>query len=357
MLNFTVGPVMSAKEVLQIGSESSPYFRTKEFSEIMKQNERYFLSLINAPEDSRCVFLTSSGTGAMESAVMNVLNNKDKAIVVNGGTFGQRFVDLCNIHHIEYSEIQLDFGKNVKEKHLEVFENKGYTAFLVNMDETSSGTLYDMKLISDFCKRNNLLLIVDAISAFLSDQLDMSELEADVVITGSQKALAVPPGISILALSERSLKRIEENEEKCLYLSLKEALKNGERGQTPFTPAVTTLLQINKRLSMIIESGGVEKERERITKRAEYVRSRIEQLPFDYVSESMSNAVTALRSSRGNAKEIIRVLQDEYGIWVCPNGGIYADSIFRIGHIGDISDEDNRRLVDALYELKERDLL
>ncbi len=256
MLNFTVGPVMSCDEVLEVASHSTPYFRTQEFSEMMLENEKLMLKFLNAPKNSKCVFLTASGTGAMESCVINVLNSSDKAIVINGGSFGERFVKICELHKINYSEIKLNFGSQIKSNDLEKFSGKDYTALLVNMHETSSGVLYDMNLISDFCRKNNIMLIVDAISSFIADELDMKKLNAAVVITGSQKALAVQPGISIIALSQEALKRVENNPETCMYLSLKEALKNSVRGQTPFTPAVITLIQINKRLVSINTQGG-----------------------------------------------------------------------------------------------------
>jgi len=357
MLNFTVGPVMSSQDILEIGSKSSPYFRTPEFSDLMKENENFFLEMVHAPERSRCVFLTSSGTGAMESTVMNVLNNEDRVIVINGGSFGQRFADLCRLHKRDFSEIRLEFGHNITAQQLKPFEDGGYTALLVNMDETSSGVLYDMDLISEFCKKNHILLIVDAISAFITDELDMEKLGAGVVITGSQKALAVPPGVAMLALSEEALRRVDENEECCMYLSLKEALRNGERGQTPFTPAVTTLIQINRRFHQIKESGGIEKERKVIKERAAYVRQRLSELPLEIVPESMSNAVTTVHPLNTGAKEIVRIMKDEYQIWICPNGGEYADTIFRIGHIGDISSEDNKKLMDALADMNSRGLL
>ncbi len=251
VLNFTVGPVMSCGEVLEVSSHSSPYFRTPEFSEIMLENERIMLEFLNAPEKSRCVFLTASGTGAMESMVMNILNSRDKVIVINGGSFGGRFAELCRLHRRDMTEIKLEFGHKLNRAHLDGLAGKGYTALLVNMHETSSGVLYDMPMISSFCQKNNIMLLVDAISSFIADDLDMAGLGAAAVITGSQKALAVHPGISVVALSPEAIKRVEENEEVCMYLSLKEALKNQERGQTPFTPAVTTLLQINKRLKYI----------------------------------------------------------------------------------------------------------
>lgn len=357
MLNFTVGPVMSSNEVRAIGGEQVPYFRTPEFSAVMFENERLMLEFLNAPPGSRCVFLTSSGTGAMESCVMNILNDGDKVIVINGGSFGQRFVDLCRLHERNFTEIKLEFGKQLCRERLYEYAGKGYTALLVNMHETSSGVLYDMPMISQFCCENGILLIIDAISAFLADELDMSSLGAAAVITGSQKALAVQPGVSVVALSPEALARIESNKEKCMYLSLKEALKNGERGQTPFTPAVATLLQINSRLRSIFERGGVLSERKIIADIADDFRSKIKDLPLEIVSESMSNAVTALRPLNNGAKEIVKILKDEYQIWVCPNGGEMADKVFRVGHIGYITKADNQALIDALHYMHRRGLL
>ncbi len=351
MLNFTVGPVMSSEEVLEVSGQSAPYFRTSEFSEIMKENEKNMLEFLSAPEDSRCAFLTASGTGAMESVVMNVLSDSDKALVINGGTFGQRFVDLCKLHKVDYTEIKLEFGHTLKAEELKPFESMGYTALLINMCETSSGVLYDMEMVSDFCKRNRILLIIDAISAFLADKIDMKELDAAVVITSSQKALALHPGISMVALSPKAIARVENNPEKSLYLSLKEALINGVRGQTPYTPAVTILLQLHKRLEGIRAEGGVEKEHNRIVYIAEKFRESIAHLPLEIFSETRSNAVTALRVPAGNAKDIFERLKNEYGIWVCPNGGEFGNTVFRVGHIGCITDNDIEVLSNALTKV------
>lgn len=355
MLNFTVGPVTSDPDIIEVASHSTPYFRTSEFSEVMKESEKIFLEMLNAPEGSRAVFLTASGTGSMESVVINMLNAQDKVIVINGGSFGQRFVELCELHEQSFTEVKCDFGHQLKREQLKGLED--HTALLINMHETSSGVLYDMKMVAKFCKENYIMLLVDAISAFLSDELDMTELDIAVVITGSQKALACQPGISLIALAPEAIKRVDENKEKCMYLSLKHAIKNQERGQTPFTPAVTTLLQINKRLLNISQGGGVQQERKNISSVAEDFRSSIKDLPFEFVSESPSNTVTCLRPIHGGAKEIVRILKDEYNIWACPNGGEMADVVFRIGHIGHITYEDNHKLIDALHDMNRRGLL
>lgn len=357
MLNFTVGPVQSSEAVREVGSHQIPYFRTPEFSSVMLENEALMKRFAKAEEDARVVFITGSGTASMEAVVMNTLDETDKVLVVNGGSFGQRFVDICQLHGIPYTQIQLDFGKALIAGMLEPFEGQGYTAFLVNVHETSTGVLYDMELISEFCKRNGMFLLVDAISSFLADEFDMQALGVDVMITGSQKALACPPGISVIVLSAKAVERVNNHNCKCMYLDMKSALKNGERGQTPFTPAVGTLLQIHTRLKEIEAAGGVESETSKIAALAADFREKIKDMPFEIVSERMSNAVTPLHPLNASAYDIFTVLKDEYGIWVCPNGGSLADKVFRVGHIGALTAEDNETLVNALKDMQARGLL
>ena len=227
----------------------------------------------------------------------------------------------------------------------------------MNIDETSTGVLHDCRLIGEFCRRNGLFLIVDAISSFLADDLDMAACHADVVLTGSQKALACPPGVSIVMLSPRAMKRIEDVPTKCRYLDLKDALKNAERGQTPFTPAVGILLQINARLRQIRRDGGVEKETERIHALAQYFREQIKKLPFEIISKSLSNAVTPLHPKTASAYDIFMRLKDEYGIWVCPNGGAMKDTVFRVGHIGALTYDDYDKLLNALKDMQRKGMI
>ena len=357
MLNFTVGPVMSNEVVRGIGAQQVPYFRTPEFSEVMLENERLMKKFTYAEEDARVVFITGSGTASMETSVINSFTPEDKLIIVNGGSFGQRFVEICEIHDIPYEQIKLEYGQALKEEHLKNFDNKGFTGFLVNVHETSTGVHYDIDMISRFCKKNGLFLVVDAVSSFLADKFNMAELDVDIMITGSQKALACPPGISIIVLSKRAVERVNNINVKCLYFNLRNALKNSERGQTPFTPAVGILLQINARLKQIETNGGVEAEYNKIKEIAEDFREKIKNLPFKIVSESLSNAVTPLHPLNVSAYDVFTVLKNEYNIWICPNGGDMADKIFRVGHIGTLTKEDNTTLVNALKDMQKRNLL
>ena len=357
MLNFTVGPVQADDVVRSIGAEQVPYFRTPEFSQIMLENEQLMKKFAGAGENARVVFITGSGTAAMEATVMNVFTSKDKVLVVNGGSFGKRFSELCEVHEIPYEEIKLTPGQPLTEHDLSPYENAGFTGFLVNIHETSTGVHYNTQLICNFCKRNKTFLVVDAISSFLADPFNMQEVDAQVMITGSQKALACPPGISVIVLTDQAVQRVNQHQVKSLYFDLKNALKNGERGQTPFTPAVAILRQINARLKEIDRAGGVEEEMSKIATLANDFRAKIKDLPLEIFSKSLSNAVTSLKPQNASAYDIFTVLKDEYHIWVCPNGGELAKTVFRVGHIGALTTDDNTKLVEALYDMQKRGLL
>ena len=357
MLNFTVGPVMSGEGVCSIGAEQVPYFRTPEFSALMLENEKLMKEFTNADDNSRVVFLTGSGTASMEASVMNCFTEQDKVLVIDGGSFGHRFAEICEIHGIPHEVIKPEFGCGVTAEQLSAYEGKGFTGFLVNLDETSVGVLYDLELISDFCTRNNIFLIVDSISSFLCDPFDMKKRNVQVMITGSQKALACPPGISVIVLSPEAVARVQQNHVRSMYFDLKLALVNGERGQTPFTPAVGILRQIHQRLLEIQANGGVSAEIEKHRALANYFRERIVKYPFELFSKSMSNAVTPLYCPHENAEQIFTVLKDEYQIWICPNGGSLKQTVFRVGHIGNIKTEDYDQLFAALDDMQKRGIV
>ena len=357
MLNFTVGPVMSSKEVCSIGALQVPYFRTAEFSEIMLENEKYMLQYTKAPVGSKTVFMTCSSTGSMEAVIMNCFTTKDKVLIINGGTFGQRFVDICEIHEVPYVALELEHGRKLTKEKLYEYDDQDFTGLLVNVDETSTAVLYDTKMLGEFCKKNNLFFVCDCVSSFLADPFDMEECGADVMITGSQKVLACPPGISIIVLAPKGLERVESSNVRTMYFDLKNALKNQERGQTPFTPAVGILLQINERLKEIDRNGGAYAEVNKVAAQARDFREKIKDLPFELVSESPANGVTSVHPTTADAYEIFLKLKDEYGIWICPNGGEMKNTIFRVGHIGALSHDDNTTLVNAFKDLQKRGVL
>lgn len=357
MLNFTVGPVMSSEAVCSVGAEQVPYFRTAEFSETMFENERLLLKFANAPAGSKGLFLTNSSTGAMEAVVMNCFTEKDNVLVVNGGSFGTRFAQICRIHDVPYTEIKLMHGQRLTQERLYEYDGQPFTGLLVNVDETSTGVLYDAEMIGEFCRRNHLFYVCDCVSSFLADPFDMSSCGADVMLTGSQKVLACPPGVSLIVLSPCAVERIKNEHVKSMYFDLADALKNMERGQTPFTPAVGILRQINTRLKEIEASGGADAEIARVAAQAADFREKIKGLPFELVSESPANGVTPIHPLHANAYDIFLKLKDEYDIWICPNSGEMKDIIFRVGHIGYLNHDDNTTLVNAFKDLMSKGLL
>lgn len=357
MLNFAVGPVMMDSEILKIGSEQIPYFRTDEFSKLMLENEMLLKKCAKASDSSRVIFLTGSGTAAMEATIMNLFDKRDRLLVVNGGSFGSRFKELCDIHELNSEEIRLNYGEPLTKKHLEPYDNKGFTGFLINMHETSTGVLYDMDLVKYFCQRNNLLLVVDAIGSFLADKYDMSQYGVNATILSSQKAIALPPGMSFVILDDKAQERIVNNHVRSLYFDFKKYLLDGERGQTPYTPAVSTLLQLRKRLQRIDEIG-VDKVVDKVAHLAQDFRNKIKGLPLEIASPSLSNALTPLKpTGKMPANEIVKYLKDNYYIFVCPNGGSLSKTLFRVGHIGAITEDDNNVLVKALFDMNERGVL
>ena len=357
MLNFTIGPVMASDYICAIGGEQVPYFRTPEFSELMFQNEKLMLQFSKAPEASRVAFMTNSSTGSMEAVVMNCFYETDKVLVVDGGSFGHRFVELCEIHGIPHTALNLNHGQRLTKEKLYEYDGCGYTGLLINIDETSTGVLYDSEMVGKFCRDNQMFYVCDCVSAFLSDYFDMGKCGADVMITGSQKVLACPPGVSMIVLSPRAIDRISNSRVKSMYFNLAEVLKNMERGQTPFTPAVGIIRQINARLKEISSTGGADAEISRVAAQAEDFRMKVKELPFEFFSESPANAVTPLHPLNVDAYEIFVHLKENYDIWICPNGGTLKSSIFRVGHIGSLTHDDNTTLINAFKDMAQRGLL
>lgn len=330
---FTPGPVKIPSYILAIGAEQPPYFRNESFSNILIECEQLLLNLAAAPVGSRVVFLGASGTGAMEAAVMNLLSAADKAIVINGGGFGQRFADLCTRHEVTIHEHKPD-GENLADTAaLNVYDQA--TALLVNAHETTNGILYDMAAIGNYCRKNKLLHIVDAISMFVTDEINMSDQHIDALIISSHKGLALPPGLSMVILSPRAIGKV--GPAKSLYFNFCNYLEDGLRGQTPFTPTVTILLQLHARLKQI-ERDTLKHEINKARHIADYFRKHIRAWPLGLYSRFMPNAMTALTPTNGeSASNIVKHLAERYNVVVAPNGGALKDSVFRVSHMGDMT--------------------
>lgn len=344
---FTPGPVKMSEEILQVGAKQTPYFRNSKFSDVTFACESGLLEMVNAPEGSKVIFLTASGTAGMEAAVMNLLTKNDNALVVNGGGFGARFVDICATHEIPHTNFKV---KNTNLSDIEsLAPNESYTALIVNAHETSVGHLYNLDAMGAYTTKNDMLYIVDAISMLVTDPLDMQQSNIDVVIAGSQKGLALPPGLSMVILSPKAIQKIQNINS--LYFNFKNYLTNGERGQSPYTPAVTIMLQLEARLSQIKNRGGVAQSIASAKEVANYFRKSIKALPLKEYTPYMPNAMTTLTPTDGkSAMTIVNDLEENYKVMVCPNGGAERDIVFRISHMGEMTKEYTDILINALHD-------
>ena len=347
---FTIGPVEMFEETLEIGGKQVPYFRNDEFSQtVLSASAGLKRLLFN--ENGEIILLTCSGTGAMEATIMNCFTKEDNLIVIDGGSFGHRFTQICDVHEIPYKAVKVEQGETLTKSMIEeVMDGEKFTGFLVNLDETSIGQLYDIQMISEICKENDLVLVVDAISAFLADEVNMDKYGIDAVILSSQKALSLAPGLSVVALSERMLKRVECIDSKSIYFDYKDYLKNGERGQTPFTPAVRVVIELEEIVKRF-EERGIENVINDTKEIALYFRKRIREIGLDYPSYPLSNAVTPVIFPDKNADVVYRELIDKYGFTVNPSGGDNAKLMFRVSHVVNQSIEDAEELICAIEDI------
>lgn len=354
---FTVGPVQMYERTQEISAMQLPYFRTEEFSKINYRIADNLKKCMHTSKASKVALLTASGTAAMEAAVCNIFNEKDKLLVLVGGGFGKRFVDICDKYKYQTEVLQLELGKVPTKEQLDSYRNKGITGVLVNIHETSTGVLYDGKMLGEFCKEIGAIFVVDAISSFLADEYKMDDWNIDATIISSQKALALHPGMAAVVVNTRTYERIMNNKTTHYYLDMKEYFENMERGQTPFTTAVGITLQLDDRLTQILATG-VDQVTASIKKLAEDFREKVKRLPFCIPSERLSNAMTPIQlMDKENATAVFETLKNEYHLVVNPCGGVQKEKILRIGHIGNLTVEDNTKLIQAFHELQERGML
>ena len=346
---FTVGPVQMFDETLDIASKQLPYFRDQKFSDMMLQMEKELKMLLHLKQ-GKVVFLTGSGSAAMESVVACCFQSHHKVLIINGGSFGDRFVKLCACYHIPYDEIKVPFPQAFSEDMLKNIDGTQYDALLVNIHETSTGQLYPIDVLSAFAKKHGLYFIVDAISSFLSDPFDMECYGIDCAILSSQKALACSPGISMLAFTDTFYeKMIEPKDDTCMYLSIKTHVENMKRGQTPNTPAVGILLELAQRIHQI-NICGVDQVILETKKKAMYFREQVQALPVNIPKYPLSHTLTPIILPDHNAEEVYQYLKDKANIYVTPNGGELKHKMLRIGHLGNLCLEDYDILLRYLKE-------
>jgi len=332
---LTPGPVPVPFEVLSKAAEPIMHHRTPQFSEIFKE----------VSEDLKYVFQTknevyifaSSGTGAMESAVVNVMQPGEKAIVVRGGKFGERWGEICQAYNINFVPIDFEWGYPVEVEQIEkaLKENPDAKAVFTTLCETSTGVTYDIKSIGEFMKDKPQLLIVDAISALAVEEFYQDAWNVDIVVAGSQKGIMLPPGLAFISVSEKAWKVIENNKKTGFYFNLKAMKKNLAKATTPFTPAISLIMQLKVALN-IIKNDGLENMFKRHKLMAHATREAAKALGLKlFAKKNSSNVCTSIEMPENiEAKKLTKKLRDEYGVTIAAGQGQIENKIIRIAHFG-----------------------
>ncbi len=341
---FTVGPVEIAPEVLAVGARQPPYFRGADFAARVAATLDAVPPLLKASEGSRAALLTASGTAAVEASVINLFDEDSEVLVVDGGSFGRRLVEICQAHRISHRVEKVEPGHGLDLDRLEAHAD--VDGVLTVAHETSTGELFDIQSIGAFCRRVGALFVVDAISSFMADPFEMECWGVDTVALSVNKGLAVPPGVSFVVMNERARSRLRTP--RSFYLRLEDYFTNAERGMTPYTPAIGVFMQLEKRLELIERSGGVDAVIARVGAQAADFRRRIAALGVPLFASNPSSYASALALPHGTSEPLCHRLREEYRVVINPTTWGFEHDVPKICHAGEQDTEDNRLLVDAL---------
>ena len=347
-MNSYVFPGNIDPKIAAIGAEPFIYMRTDAFSQINKESERMLLDLIHCP-GGRTIIYTGSGTGAMSAVVENYVSTKKKAFVIDGGSFGHRWFQLCEYYGLPVFDFKVPFAKDIDYALLEqTVAAEKPDVFLCQHHETSSGQLFDLEKISAICHRYGVSLVVDVISTFLAEPLNMGALDIDICITSTQKGLNIPPGLSILFFSPK-LDGYAFNH-KGYYWDFEDNFSNLKRGQTPFSPATILFLQLHARLKQLVEEGGENKNIADVRHRALHFRALCQKNGWNVPAENPSYAITGFQTKDTAERVIFKGLIDKYDTYIMPGG---IPGFYRVSHMGLQRDEDLDRLAAAIHEFEQ----
>ena len=332
---FTPGPTSIPEEVLLEMAKPIMHHRTEEFLSIAKEVFEGLKYLFQTKND--VLIMASSGTGAMEASIVNLFSKGEKIIVVNGGKFGERFVEIGKAYGLNVVDVKVEWGKTLKKEELEkiIEENKDAKGVFVNLCETSTATHFDVKGFGEIVsKYEDIVLVVDAISSLGAVPCYMDEWKIDCLITGSQKAFMLPPGLSFISLSEKAWNKTKNSDLPKYYFDLKKYRKTLEKFDFPFTIPVSLIVGLKKSIE-IIKGYTLEKIWEEHKKRAEATRRAIISMGLSLLSSSPSDALTAILLPDGiDGDQIIKFIRKNYGISIAGGQDKLKGKIVRISHLG-----------------------
>lgn len=328
------GPTPVPEKALSAAAEPIIHHRTSEFSAIFMEVVEGLKYVFETKED--VFILTSSGSGAMETAVVNTLNAGDKVITISGGKFGERWGKICRAYGIEVKEIALEWGDLFTKEQLadELKSNPGTKAVFATLSETSSGTVYDIQGYGEVVAQTEAILAVDGISGLGATPCPMDDWKVDIMVAGSQKSFMIPPGLAYIAFSPKAWNLVEKSTLPKFYFDAKAYKKNLEKKTTPWTPAVSLIIQQKKSLD-IIKSVGLEKLFEHHRILGDATRAGVKAIGLELLSKNPGNILTAIKVPAGiDGVNLVKTMQGKYMAYIAGGQDPYKGKIFRIAHLG-----------------------
>ena len=336
------------ESIMAIGARPFMYMRTDAFSKINKESEQMLLDLIHCT-DGRTIIYTGSGTGAMSAVVENYCTTKKKAFVIDGGSFGHRWLQLCEYYGVPVVDYTVPFAKEIDYADLEKSVAAEHPdVFLCQHHETSTGQLFNLKEISRICHKYNVSLVVDVISSFLAEELSMDDLDIDICVTSTQKGLNIPPGLSVLFFNKRL--DVYKFNHKGYYWDFDDNFNNLKRGQTPFSPATILYLQLHARLKQLMAEGGEQKNIGDVKHRALYFRELCKKYGWSVPAENPSMAVTGFMTKDTADRKIFKGLIDKYDTYIMPGS---VTGFYRVSHMGLQTTKELDDLAKRIHEFEE----
>lgn len=303
---------------------------------------------------SQVLIYPSSGTGVLEAAVVNFISPGDKVLAVSIGVFGDRFAKIAgefgaNVEKIDFPWGQAADPQVIKER-LEQDKNREIKAVIITHNETSTGVFNDLKSIKEAAGDHPALFLVDAVSGLAAVELKMDEWGLDVVVSGSQKAFMIPPGLGFLAFNDRARAVHRNNRNYKYYWDITSGLKYLEKGQTPYTPALSLFYGLQESLKMMMEEG-LDNTLVRHRNYRDLVRASVKEMGLELLAEDKvaSNAVTAVIAPREiGGNKIRKYILEEFNIVLAGGQQTLDNVIFRIGHLGYVRELDLLSVLAAL---------
>lgn len=348
---LTPGPVPMPPEVYEALSTTMSHHRTPEFETLLCY---CFNSLKDVFRTKQPVLIhTSTGSGAMESAIVNTLSSKDEVLVINSGKFGERWRNMCETYRLKkVHELLIPWGKTASAEQVKKYleNNKNIKAVLTQYCETSTGVLHPIKEIAEVVKKfPSTLLLVDAITAIGAVELEMDSWGIDVVCAGSQKAFMMPTGLSFISLSEKAWAANEQSDLPKYYFDLKAEKKANESLQTRFSSPISHIRALKAYFNYFYQNGGLEKSILRCHQLSAATHSAIEILGLKSFTESPCPSLTTLIVPKDiDGKKWRQHMQDKYQVIFMGGQDQLTGKIIRIGHLGYITNKNLLAGIEAL---------